>query len=329
MLELYVPKPEDLRFRETFMSDEETMSYNHAWGGTIPFPEHEWLAWYEHWILCSDGRRFYRYLKERGSGEFVGEIAYHFDEKRGIWPADVIIYAPFRGRGYGRKGLELLCKAAAENGIEVLHDDLAIDNPALRLFLESGFAEEYRTDEIILLRKELKGLIPQSEKEQNMENYRFQELVEKEQGFEFYQAFREEVDWIIGGKDGTYWFVVMKDQSVKETFIGTLKDGEWSDRRIKGKGKKKSVKEMPAGSTIKRIEERAYFMQDAEWVKDRKPRLVEDAHPHYHYICGMGDKALDVSEAYGVSIGYSDLADLSAGFHLRFLYTGEEVESPK
>ncbi|MBR4150234.1 MAG: hypothetical protein IKR08_02530 [Firmicutes bacterium] len=72
-----------------------------------------------------------------------------------------------------------------------------------------------------------------------MENYRFVELVNKENGFEFYQAFRDEVDWIIGGK------------------------------------------------------------------------------------------ALDVSEAYGVSIGYSDLKDPEAGFRLRYLYTGEDVDAPK
>ena len=93
-----------------------------------------------------------------------------------------------------------------------------------------------------------------------MKTYRFMELVETEKGFEFYQAFRDEVDWIIGGKGDTYWFVVMQDQSVKETYIGTLKDGVWSDCKVKGKGKRKTVKEMPAGSTIKRIEERAYFM---------------------------------------------------------------------
>ena len=52
-----------------------------------------------------------------------------------------------------------------------------------------------------------------------MENYRFMELVKKENGFEFYQAFRDEIDWIMGGKDDTYWFTVMKDQSVKETYI--------------------------------------------------------------------------------------------------------------
>lgn len=162
-----------------------------------------------------------------------------------------------------------------------------------------------------------------------MENCRFTELVKKENGFEYYQAFRDEVDWILGGKGDTYWFVIMKDQSVKETYIGKCRDGVWTDRLIKGKGKKKTEKEMPAGSTIKRIEERAYFMQDEKWVTDRKPGLIEDAHPHYHYVYGIGDKALDVSEAYGVSIAYSDLKDLSAGFRLRYLYTGKDVGLPE
>ncbi len=162
-----------------------------------------------------------------------------------------------------------------------------------------------------------------------MEKSRFMELAEKENGFEFYQAFRDELDWIIGGKNDTVWFTVMQDQSVKETFIGTLRDGVWTDCRIRGKGKKRTVKEMPSGSTLKRVEERAFFMQDAEWVASRQPRLVEDTHPHYHYVYGFGDKALDVSAVYGVSIGYSDLKDAEAGFRLRYLYTGKDVESPK
>ncbi len=161
-----------------------------------------------------------------------------------------------------------------------------------------------------------------------MENYRFLELVEKEKGFEFYQAFRDEVDWIIGGKGDTFWFAVMKDQSVKEIYVGKLRNGVWTDCRIKGKGKKKTVEEMPSGSTIKKVEERAYFMQGETWVKDRQPKLIEDAHPHYHYVYGFGDKALDVSEAYGVSIAYSDIKDSDAGFHLRYLYTGKDVKNP-
>ena len=74
-----------------------------------------------------------------------------------------------------------------------------------------------------------------------MESYRFMELVEKEKGFEFCQAFRDEVDWVIGGKGGTYWFSVLKDQSVKETYIGKFKDGVWADCKVKGKGKKRSI----------------------------------------------------------------------------------------
>ena len=82
--------------------------------------------------------------------------------------------------------------------------------------------------------------------ERVMEKYRFTELVEKENGFEFYQAFRDEVDWAMGGKDDTYWFAVFKDGSARETYIGTLKDGEWTDRVIKGKGKNKKEAEQAA-----------------------------------------------------------------------------------
>lgn len=42
MLTLYEPKYEDLWFRQMMLADEDTMSYNHAWGGTIPWPEDKW-----------------------------------------------------------------------------------------------------------------------------------------------------------------------------------------------------------------------------------------------------------------------------------------------
>lgn len=69
-------------------------------------------------------------------------------------------------------------------------------------------------------------------------------------------------------------------------------------------------------------------MQEEKWVKGRKPRLVEDSHPHFHYVYGFGDKGVDVSRQYGVTIGFSDIKDLAAGFHLRYLYTGSEVDLP-
>ena len=68
---------------------------------------------------------------------------------------DIIVYAKYRGKGYGEQGLRMLCEAAKSNGLELLYDDIAIDNPAIPLFLKVGFMEEYRTDEIIMLKKEL------------------------------------------------------------------------------------------------------------------------------------------------------------------------------
>ena len=152
-LELVIPTLEDMWFRESLMADEETMSYNHAWGGTIPFPKERWQSWYDYWIVGHENQRYYRYLKDENG--FVGEIAYHFDPEYDGYVADVIVFSKYRGKGYGAKGLELLCAAAKENGISIIYDDIAIDNPAISLFLKQGFCEEYRTVEKIVLKKKL------------------------------------------------------------------------------------------------------------------------------------------------------------------------------
>ena len=153
-LSLYKPEYKDLKFRQQMLSDEETMQYNHAWGGTISFPEERWQEWYDRWIVHTEGDRYYRYLKN-DDGEFVGEIAYHFDCDLNGYIADVIVHAKYRNRGYGGQALEMLCDVARENGVSVLYDDIAIDNPAIGLFLKHGFSEEYRTKEMIVLKKEL------------------------------------------------------------------------------------------------------------------------------------------------------------------------------
>lgn len=153
MLKLYEPDVDDLWFKEQMMSDRQTMAYNHACGGTIPFPKERWAAWYDRWIANHNGERFYRYIKENDI--FIGEAAYHFDKERLIYLADVIIYAPHRGMGYGRKSLSLLCQAAKDAGIRELYDDIAIDNSAVELFLKCGFTEVLRTDEYISVKKEL------------------------------------------------------------------------------------------------------------------------------------------------------------------------------
>ena len=155
MITIYMPALQDLWFRQQFMADEATMSYNTALGGTIPFPETEWERWYESWLIHHENKRFYRYLKNSETNTFVGEIAYHYDEEENKYIADIIVYAKYRGKGFGEQGLLLLCEAAKANGVEILYDNIAIDNPATKLFLKVGFYEKYRTDEIIMLKKEL------------------------------------------------------------------------------------------------------------------------------------------------------------------------------
>ena len=153
-LTVYEPEIKDLWFRRDLLSDGETMSYNRAWGGTVPFPEERWGDWYDRWVAHPEGKRYYRYVRDE-RGAFVGEIAYHFDGETGCCMANVIIHARYRGRGYGGRALELLCERAKEDGVSLLYDDIAIDNPAVGMFLARGFTEERRTAEKIILVKRL------------------------------------------------------------------------------------------------------------------------------------------------------------------------------
>lgn len=155
MLEIHVPEYQELRFRQEMMADEDTMSYNRAWGGTIPFPEEDWEEWYDHWIVNHENKRYYRYVRNE-EGRFVGEIAYHYDSEERKYITDVIIHAKYRGRGYGGAALDLLCEAAKENGIAEVYDNIAVDNPAIGMFISHGFSEDYRTEDAIFLKKTLK-----------------------------------------------------------------------------------------------------------------------------------------------------------------------------
>ena len=155
MIALHKPTRDELWFRRELLADPATMSYNDAWGGAIAFPEEDWDGWYDYWLACDEGLRFYRYLLDSESSKFVGEVAYHYSEDEDIYLADVIVRADRRGKGLGRAGLRLLCEAAGERGVRVLYDNIAMGNPAIGLFLSEGFFEEYRTDECIYLRKDL------------------------------------------------------------------------------------------------------------------------------------------------------------------------------
>ena len=155
MIEIHKPEPEELWFRESLMADEDTMSFNHAWGGPIPFPKTKWAQWYHAWTEGSEYHRYYRYLLNQETGAYVGEISYHFDTQRNIHLCDVIVLAKYRNKGFGTKGIQLLCNAAKENGVTALYDDIAADNPSVSLFLKSGFTIDYQNDDVVMVKKVL------------------------------------------------------------------------------------------------------------------------------------------------------------------------------
>lgn len=148
MIKLYKLNIDELWFKEKMMNDENIMSYNH---GTIAFPESKWDSWYQRWMR--EDKHFYSYICDDDT--FVGEVAYCLDLEREIYITDVVVYAPYRGKGYGKQGLSLLCENAKNNGVMELYDDIAIDNPSINLFLKHGFKEVLRTDEYVLVKKKL------------------------------------------------------------------------------------------------------------------------------------------------------------------------------
>lgn len=154
-LQLVTPSLSDMPFRKELLADEATMSYNHAYGGTIDFSEDRWNNWHQKWVSSQNPHYFYRYLYSPALDYFVGEAAYHHEAETDRYLCDVIIHAKFRGKGFGRLALNLLCQAAKENGVPALYDDILLDNPSVHLFLKNGFREVGRTSEAYIVKKDL------------------------------------------------------------------------------------------------------------------------------------------------------------------------------
>ncbi len=117
MIELYIPKYEELSFRKTMCEDPETMSYNknyavtyegyHPETGCVDFPEEKWQEWYAKWI-GNEPERYYAYIKRQEDGAFLGEVSFHYNEEKKRHDMSIVIYAPYRGMGYAVPSLKLM-----------------------------------------------------------------------------------------------------------------------------------------------------------------------------------------------------------------------------
>ena len=154
-LQIYIPRPEDGWFYAKMMSDPETMAYNAPWfppDGCIPAPEAEWLDIQRLWI-GKEPERFYAFLRRNRDGAFVGDVNYHYNPEQDWWDMGIVIYAPERGKGYGKRGLHLLLDCAFRvDGVSRLHNDFeTAREAAYHIHRVAGFRETGMIDGILQL----------------------------------------------------------------------------------------------------------------------------------------------------------------------------------
>ena len=135
-LELYVPKLEDLWFYQKMMSDPETMSYNANWDvnydgyhrdtGCVDYPDAVLPAWYEN-MVGQEPERFYAYIKRSADGAWIGDVNFHYNPAKDWWDMGIVLYAPYRGKGYAVPALKLMLEHAFRDcGISRIHNDFEV-----------------------------------------------------------------------------------------------------------------------------------------------------------------------------------------------------------
>ena len=145
---LKVPSINELHYRQEWMKDEKTMSYNAGFDielkgydkktGTIIKTDEELIVWYNNWIN-KEPDKYFAYIYDCEIEEPIGEIYYYLDN--GIHSMGILIQDKYRGKGYSYKALLELQKIAFEkNNINELSDIIPENRiSAIKTFEKAGF----------------------------------------------------------------------------------------------------------------------------------------------------------------------------------------------
>ena len=150
MVYLKVPSISELHYRQEWMKDPKTMSYNAGYDldlkgydkatGTIIKSDSEMLDWYNNWIN-KEPNKYFAYIHSDDFSDPIGEVYYYLDDN--IHSMGIVICDRYRGKGYGYYALlELLKVAFEKNNINELSDFIPIDRVStINLFKRVGFIE--------------------------------------------------------------------------------------------------------------------------------------------------------------------------------------------
>ena len=146
-ISLYIPNIEDFWYEEKIQADPDSMSYNagydvsyygyHYDTGCIDFPKDRWQEVYDRRVK---EKRYFAYIRDNDINEFVGYVNYHYNKNDDRYECGIVIESIYRGKGYAKEALCLLCEAARENGVKEMYDNFEIDRGnTLDVFNAVGF----------------------------------------------------------------------------------------------------------------------------------------------------------------------------------------------
>lgn len=146
-ISLYIPKLEDYWYEAKIQLDPKSMNYNagydvsyygyHYDTGCIDFPKEKWQ---ESFDRRKKENRFFAYIKDNNTNTYVGYVNYHYNKSDKRYECGIVIESKYRGKGYSKQALKLLCNTAKNNGVKELYDNFEIDRGnALDIFKDVGF----------------------------------------------------------------------------------------------------------------------------------------------------------------------------------------------
>ena len=103
----------------------------------------------EHPISFLDGpyepERFYAYIRRSADGTWIGDVNFHYTPEKDWWDMGIVMYAPYRGKGYAVPALRLMLDHAFRVcGISRIHNDFEIarnEIAAWETHRKAGFKE--------------------------------------------------------------------------------------------------------------------------------------------------------------------------------------------